>query len=95
MIGNLNNMCIVNINGIFIGFPMTEDGTLFNGEELTFENSSIEVDQHEISIGRFDLMDTKFYPSYKYALQDGTPVQELFEKQIFQEILKELLTTND
>lgn len=95
MIGNLNNMCIVNINGILIGFPMAEDGTLFNGEELTFENSSLEVDQHEISIGRFDLMDTKFFPSHKYVFRDGTPVQKLFEKQIFQTILKELLSASD
>jgi hypothetical protein len=87
MLDSLDNMCIVRINGTLVGFPMLSDGTIFEGERLELSNTDLIITDNEICIGHIDVLDKRFYPSFKYVTKLGT-VNDYVETNTFATLLK-------
>ena len=87
-------MCIATIDDTQFGFLISEDGSVRDGEEVSFGDSKYSVSKNQIVFGYYNFIESKLHPVHTFNFKESTEISELFRKNIFQEFIKLVMNSD-
>lgn len=88
------NMIVVKIDNSLVQFPISSDGTLFNGESF---QSDYDINEYQVVLASFDCISYSSIELRRYTIFDKAGIYEeklsevIKNVESFQEIVKELV----